>query len=181
MDSSRRNPENETNDERHSTLQRESRSQRLCRLEQEAQLTITRLREATSELNNSPVNEENNLDIDRESNRSHYGVTDINIQEAMRYLHTPTRRRGETSDEYDARKVASKQLKSDRQEADLKEERRRECRLRKEKELCAEAKKLRQERKEYTREEQWRTDQLNKLIADSIQEKDADMRRKEHY
>ena len=114
MDSSRRNPENETNDECHSTLQRESRSQRLRRLEQEA----------TSELNNSPVNEENDLDVDRRSNRSHYGVTDINIQEAMRYLHTPTRRRGETSDEYDARKVASKRLKSDRQEADLKEERR---------------------------------------------------------
>ena len=77
-----------------------------------------------SELNNSPVNEENDLDIDRGSNRSHYSVTDINIQEAMRYLHTPTQRRGETSDEYDAHKVASKRLKADRQEADLKEERR---------------------------------------------------------
>ena len=108
MDSSRRNPENKTNDECHSTRQRESRSQRLHRLEREAQLAITRLREATSELNNSPVNEENDLDIDRGSNRSHYGVTDINIQEAMRYLHTPTQRRGETSDEYDAHKVASK-------------------------------------------------------------------------
>ena len=124
MDSSRRNLENETNDERHSTLQRESRSQRLRRLEREAQLAITRLREATSELNNSPINEENNLDVDHESNRSHHGVTDLNIQEAMCYLHAPTRRRGEMSDEYDARKVASKRLKSDQQEADLKEERR---------------------------------------------------------
>ena len=59
-------------------------------------------------LNNSPVNEENDLDIDRESTRSHHGVTDINIQEAMHHLHTLTRQRGETSDEYDTRIVASK-------------------------------------------------------------------------
>ena len=113
MDSSRRNLENETNDEHHLTKQRESQSQRLHRLEREAHLAITRLQEETSELNNSPINEENDLDIDRESNRSHHGVTNINIQEAMCHLHTPTRRRGETSDEYDAHIVASKLLKAD--------------------------------------------------------------------
>ena len=61
-----------------------------------------------SELNNSPTNEENNLDIDRESSRSHRGVADINIQEAMCHLHTPTRRRGETLDEYETHIVTSK-------------------------------------------------------------------------
>ena len=156
----------------------------LLALEEEVILAADRLRaiQGKARMDRAESRSTNRPDSASQDDSRHQKNSDDNIREAMRNLHTPTRRKGETREEHDSRLAASKRIQAE-QERDRRAEARK---IRKDMEIVAEVRQLQQERKNYETTKEWKhkPEQPNK-DSDAIREHEAALyratRRREHY
>ena len=91
----------------------ERRSQQLRELEDELLRANERLRLAQEELAREKSIDSSQSPIEDGRESRHSRLSDDNIRQAMRELHTPTRRTGETQIEFNARKAASLRIRQE--------------------------------------------------------------------
>ena len=156
---------------------REGGEPHLLALEEEVAIAANHLRAVQDELRiarGSPRST-NRPDSASQDGSRRGKSTDNNIREAMRILHTPTRKEDETREEYYSRLAASKRIQTE-QERDRRAEARR---TRKDLEEDTEVEQLQQEKVKHD------LDQSNQMDSNAIREREAARyratRRREHY